>query len=144
MSCLYGSPPPPPQGTSITIPTVSFMTRSHQASCTSALGIKLFKWHGPLYQWSYFTHQYTVSCCYWLAVYPLFFVIPDRLSSSSLKFLLLNPAVHFTSIVREARAVIVAGGTMQPVNEIHHCIICLWKLFTFDQLSARKEAIFFP
>ena len=39
-----------------------------------------------------------------------------RLSCSSLKFLLLNPAVHFTSIVREARAVVVAGGTMQPVN----------------------------
>ncbi|XP_078369659.1 ATP-dependent DNA helicase DDX11-like isoform X2 [Oculina patagonica] len=41
----------------------------------------------------------------------------DRLSSSSLKFLLLNPAVHFTNIVREARAVIVAGGTMQPMSD---------------------------
>ena len=39
-----------------------------------------------------------------------------QLSCSSLKFLLLNPAVHFTSVVREARAVVVAGGTMQPVN----------------------------
>ncbi|KAJ7323127.1 DEAD H (Asp-Glu-Ala-Asp His) box helicase 11 [Desmophyllum pertusum] len=41
----------------------------------------------------------------------------DRHSSSSLKFLLLNPAVHFTSVVREARAVIVAGGTMQPMSD---------------------------
>ncbi|CAH3188057.1 unnamed protein product, partial [Porites evermanni] len=39
------------------------------------------------------------------------------LSCSSLKFLLLNPAVHFTTIVREARAVVVAGGTMQPMSD---------------------------
>ena len=38
------------------------------------------------------------------------------LSGSSIKFLLLNPSLHFTSIVSEARAVIVAGGTMQPVR----------------------------
>ena len=36
---------------------------------------------------------------------------------SSLRFLLLNPSVHFSSIVQEARAVIVAGGTMQPVSD---------------------------
>ncbi|XP_013417223.1 ATP-dependent DNA helicase DDX11-like [Lingula anatina] len=39
------------------------------------------------------------------------------LSQSSLKFLLLNPAVHFSSVVSEARAVIVAGGTMKPISE---------------------------
>ncbi|ESO99999.1 hypothetical protein LOTGIDRAFT_112727 [Lottia gigantea] len=39
------------------------------------------------------------------------------LSQSSIKFLLLNPAVHFTSVVQEARSVIVAGGTMQPISE---------------------------
>ena len=38
-------------------------------------------------------------------------------SQSSLKFLLLNPAVHFADVLRQARSVIVAGGTMQPVNE---------------------------
>ncbi|KFZ56565.1 Putative ATP-dependent RNA helicase DDX11-like 8, partial [Podiceps cristatus] len=36
---------------------------------------------------------------------------------SSLKFLLLNPAVHFAKVVEECRAVIIAGGTMQPVRE---------------------------
>ena len=36
-------------------------------------------------------------------------------SRCSLKFLLLNPAVYFKSVVQEAKAVIVAGGTMQPV-----------------------------
>uniref|UniRef100_A0A672PKY4 ATP-dependent DNA helicase DDX11 n=1 Tax=Sinocyclocheilus grahami TaxID=75366 RepID=A0A672PKY4_SINGR len=39
------------------------------------------------------------------------------LSQSSLKFLLLNAAVHFTQIVQECRAVIIAGGTMQPVAD---------------------------
>ncbi|XP_064609498.1 ATP-dependent DNA helicase DDX11-like [Liolophura sinensis] len=39
------------------------------------------------------------------------------LSKSSVKFLLLNPAVHFVSVVEQCRAVIVAGGTMQPVSE---------------------------
>ncbi|KAJ8313917.1 hypothetical protein KUTeg_008478 [Tegillarca granosa] len=39
------------------------------------------------------------------------------LSQSSLKFLMMNPAVHFTDIVKDARSVIVAGGTMQPLDE---------------------------
>ncbi|XP_023562979.1 putative ATP-dependent RNA helicase DDX11-like protein 8 [Octodon degus] len=38
------------------------------------------------------------------------------LSQSSLKFLLLNPAVHFAQVVKECRAVVIAGGTMQPVD----------------------------
>ncbi|XP_078603430.1 ATP-dependent DNA helicase DDX11-like [Branchiostoma floridae x Branchiostoma japonicum] len=40
-----------------------------------------------------------------------------RLNQSSLRFLLLNPALHFREIVQQARAVIMAGGTMQPVSE---------------------------
>ncbi|XP_051953705.1 ATP-dependent DNA helicase DDX11 [Xyrauchen texanus] len=39
------------------------------------------------------------------------------LSQSSLKFLLLNSAVHFAQVVQECRAVIIAGGTMQPVTD---------------------------
>uniref|UniRef100_A0A7N6FLN5 Helicase ATP-binding domain-containing protein n=1 Tax=Anabas testudineus TaxID=64144 RepID=A0A7N6FLN5_ANATE len=36
---------------------------------------------------------------------------------NSVKFLLLNPAVHFTQVLKECRAVIIAGGTMQPVSD---------------------------
>lgn len=38
------------------------------------------------------------------------------LSESSVKFLLLNPAVYFAQVLKECRAVIIAGGTMQPVS----------------------------
>ncbi|XP_019745923.1 ATP-dependent DNA helicase DDX11 isoform X2 [Hippocampus comes] len=40
-----------------------------------------------------------------------------NLSESSVKFLLLNPAVHFAQVLKECRAVIIAGGTMQPVSD---------------------------
>ncbi|CAL8296622.1 unnamed protein product, partial [Boreogadus saida] len=40
------------------------------------------------------------------------------LSESSVKFLLLNPAVHFAQVLTECRAVIIAGGTMQPSVEV--------------------------
>ncbi|XP_051917307.1 ATP-dependent DNA helicase DDX11 isoform X2 [Hippocampus zosterae] len=40
-----------------------------------------------------------------------------NLSESSVKFLLLNPAVHFAQVLNECRAVIIAGGTMQPVSD---------------------------
>nr|XP_019934498.1 PREDICTED: ATP-dependent DNA helicase DDX11-like isoform X3 [Paralichthys olivaceus] len=39
------------------------------------------------------------------------------LSENSVKFLLLNPAVHFSQVLKECRAVIIAGGTMQPVSD---------------------------
>lgn len=41
---------------------------------------------------------------------------PGILSESSIKFLLLNPAVHFGQVLKECRALIIAGGTMQPVS----------------------------
>ena len=53
------------------------------------------------------------------------------LHSSCLRFLLLNPAVHFAEVVKECRSVIVAGGTMQPVSsatrlhEYHVCGLCV-------------------
>ncbi|NXB78621.1 DDX11 helicase, partial [Donacobius atricapilla] len=43
---------------------------------------------------------------------------------SSLKFLLLNPAVHFAKVVEECRAVILAGGTMQPVAAFREELLC--------------------
>ncbi|KAL1764748.1 putative ATP-dependent DNA helicase DDX11 isoform X1 [Sigmodon hispidus] len=42
---------------------------------------------------------------------------------SSLKFLLLNPAVHFAQVVRECRAVVIAGGTMQPVSDFREQLL---------------------
>ena len=53
-------------------------------------------------------------------------------TKSSLKFLLLNPAVHFADVVSEARAVIVAGGTMQPVSvrtSFASCLIGQWLIY---------------
>uniref|UniRef100_A0A7M4FJG2 DEAD/H-box helicase 11 n=1 Tax=Crocodylus porosus TaxID=8502 RepID=A0A7M4FJG2_CROPO len=44
-------------------------------------------------------------------------------SQSSLKFLLLNPAVHFAKVVKECRAVIIAGGTMQPVADFREQLL---------------------
>ncbi|KAE8613577.1 hypothetical protein XENTR_v10007766 [Xenopus tropicalis] len=38
-------------------------------------------------------------------------------AQSSLKFLMLNPAVHFAEVLKECRSVIIAGGTMQPVSD---------------------------
>ncbi|XP_023304676.2 ATP-dependent DNA helicase DDX11 [Lucilia cuprina] len=39
-------------------------------------------------------------------------------SQTSFKYILLNPGGHFQDIVKEARAIIVAGGTMQPTAEL--------------------------
>ncbi|XP_058793640.1 ATP-dependent DNA helicase DDX11 [Phymastichus coffea] len=46
------------------------------------------------------------------------FVTPgDTIGKGYLKFLLLNPAAHFSEIIQEARAVVLAGGTMEPMSE---------------------------
>ncbi|GAB1301281.1 ATP-dependent DNA helicase DDX11 [Apodemus speciosus] len=53
-------------------------------------------------------------------------VIVNRQGSvgqSSLKFLLLNPAVHFAQVVKECRAVVIAGGTMQPVSDFREQLL---------------------
>ncbi|KAI4500244.1 hypothetical protein M0802_004661 [Mischocyttarus mexicanus] len=45
-------------------------------------------------------------------------VIPGpTVGKGILKFLLLNPAAHFHDVVTEARAVILTGGTMEPISE---------------------------
>ncbi|XP_055378737.1 ATP-dependent DNA helicase DDX11 [Condylostylus longicornis] len=36
----------------------------------------------------------------------------------SMKFVLLNPSRHFKDLVEECRSIIIAGGTMQPVNDL--------------------------
>lgn len=40
----------------------------------------------------------------------------DIASKVTIKYLLLNPAQHFREVVEEARSVILAGGTMEPVG----------------------------
>ncbi|XP_032205038.1 putative ATP-dependent RNA helicase DDX11-like protein 8 isoform X3 [Mustela erminea] len=45
------------------------------------------------------------------------------LCQSSLKFLLLNPAVHFAQVVKECRALVIAGGTMQPVSDFREQLL---------------------
>uniref|UniRef100_A0A6J0T893 ATP-dependent DNA helicase DDX11 isoform X1 n=1 Tax=Pogona vitticeps TaxID=103695 RepID=A0A6J0T893_9SAUR len=45
------------------------------------------------------------------------------LGLSSLKFLLLNPAVHFAKVLKECQAVIIAGGTMQPVADFREQLL---------------------
>ncbi|XP_068133761.1 ATP-dependent DNA helicase DDX11 isoform X2 [Hyperolius riggenbachi] len=43
--------------------------------------------------------------------------LQGTVAQSSLKFLMLNPAVHFAEVLKECRSVIIAGGTMQPVAD---------------------------
>ncbi|XP_031829021.1 ATP-dependent DNA helicase DDX11 isoform X2 [Nomia melanderi] len=46
------------------------------------------------------------------------FVVPgSTIGQSTIKFLLLNPAAYFYDIVQDARSVILAGGTMAPMDE---------------------------
>ncbi|XP_040201179.1 ATP-dependent DNA helicase DDX11 isoform X2 [Rana temporaria] len=43
--------------------------------------------------------------------------LQGTVAQSSLKFLMLNPAVHFAEVLKECRSIIIAGGTMQPVSD---------------------------
>ena len=42
---------------------------------------------------------------------------PDA-DEPKLKYVLLNPAAHFADIISQARAVIIAGGTMSPLPDL--------------------------
>eukprot|EP00111_Clytia_hemisphaerica_P008661 TCONS_00025337-protein len=44
-------------------------------------------------------------------------------SKSGLKFLLLNPAVHFAEVIEECKAIVFAGGTMEPVSEFKDMLL---------------------
>ena len=41
-----------------------------------------------------------------------------NLKTTVFKYIMLNPALHFKSIIRDARSVILAGGTMEPINSV--------------------------
>lgn len=45
-----------------------------------------------------------------------FFFSKEDMSGISLKYMLLDPTFHFKDVVEEARAVVLAGGTMSPVS----------------------------
>ncbi|XP_014474402.1 PREDICTED: probable ATP-dependent RNA helicase DDX11 isoform X2 [Dinoponera quadriceps] len=46
------------------------------------------------------------------------YVLPGAtIGQGIVKFLLLNPAAHFHDIVKDARSVVLAGGTMEPMSE---------------------------
>lgn len=55
------------------------------------------------------------------------------------KYMLLDPAHHFKSVVEEARAVILAGGTMEPVRLIVPVLI---PLLTFARWKIIKRTCF--
>jgi chromosome transmission fidelity protein 1 len=46
----------------------------------------------------------------------LFYTVGQEKTQTKVKYMLLDPSEHFRDIVEEARAVILAGGTMSPVS----------------------------
>ena len=47
----------------------------------------------------------------------------QRMCSWYLKFIMLNPAIHFEELVQSAQAVVLLGGTMQPFDYIEQQLI---------------------
>lgn len=47
----------------------------------------------------------------------LFCVTVGQSDASSIRYMLLNPAIYFSQVLCEARSVVIAGGTMQPITE---------------------------
>lgn len=45
-----------------------------------------------------------------------FFCAKEEQGGVSLKYMLLYPTFHFKDIVDEAKAIVLAGGTMSPVR----------------------------
>ncbi|KAJ3184801.1 DEAD H (Asp-Glu-Ala-Asp His) box helicase 11 [Gaertneriomyces sp. JEL0708] len=67
----------------------------------------------------------------------------------TLKYLLLNPANAFRTVVEEARAVVLAGGTMEPITELGRAIanlcnvtpagiVCFFPSYDFVDLIYRR------
>lgn len=48
-----------------------------------------------------------------------FFFERDESNTVALKYMLLDPTFHFKEIVEDARAIVLAGGTMSPVSKQH-------------------------
>ena len=74
----------------------------------------------------------------------------SKFQCGTLQYLMLNPAVHFSKILSEARAVILAGGTMQPfshfteqVIELNHYYYLFIIYLLFIYLFIRPLFIYF-
>lgn len=52
----------------------------------------------------------------------LFYTVGEEKTQTKVKYMLLDPSEHFRDIVEEARAVILAGGTMSPVSSCFHLL----------------------
>lgn len=52
-----------------------------------------------------------------------FFFSKEEMSSITLKYMLLDPTFHFKDIVEDARAVVLAGGTMSPVTHLKSFLV---------------------
>ncbi|KAF3049496.1 ATP-dependent DNA helicase chl1 [Didymella keratinophila] len=64
-----------------------------------------------------------------------FFYSKEEGSDLTLRYMLLDPTYHFKDIVEDARAVILAGGTMSPMSDYeHHLLPYLdpWKIQTLS------------
>ncbi|KAI9722840.1 MAG: ATP-dependent DNA helicase chl1 [Chrysothrix sp. TS-e1954] len=48
---------------------------------------------------------------------------PGKPDAFTLKYLLLDPTKHFKEIVEEARAVVLAGGTLSPINDYRESLV---------------------
>jgi Rad3-related DNA helicase len=60
--------------------------------------------------------------------------IKEKAPKLSLRYILLNPADHFSSVLQEARSIILAGGTMAPVSERHKAKTQGWSsYFAYDE-----------
>lgn len=52
-----------------------------------------------------------------------FFYFKEDGASTKLRYMLLDPTYHFKDIVEEARAVVLAGGTMSPMSDYEHHLL---------------------
>ncbi len=46
----------------------------------------------------------------------------DQTARSTLKFMLLNPDICFEEIVKQAKSVVLAGGTMKPYSDFEQLV----------------------
>ncbi|KAH8727829.1 helicase C-terminal domain-containing protein [Phaeosphaeriaceae sp. PMI808] len=64
-----------------------------------------------------------------------FFYSKEDNSSATLRYMLLDPTFHFKDIVEEARAVVLAGGTMSPMSDYEQHLLAYLKPSNIMTLS---------